>query len=275
MNKRSKENADNEHIEYKEIIKSINPSKRLGQNFLLDKNLAKMEANFGIDKKVIEIGPGLGILTKELCKKAKFVFAIEKDHRMFDILSKNIKCKNLKLVNKDFFDVDKKELKEFDIIISNIPYNLSSKIIMWLAENRMNALLCLQKEFVDHMLAKEGMHSYSRLSVVSTLNFKITKIVDVSQDSFYPKPKIKSSIVYIKSTPSELKSDELNIISLLMMHKKKRLKNALLDSASNLSISKERLRSIAEALPYKEERVFKLNPNKILEISRAILKEFN
>jgi len=264
---------DTEYEEYKVLIKSIRSSKRLGQNFLLDKKLAKEEANFAIDRNVIEIGPGFGILTRELCKKAKRVLAVEKDHRIFEILSSNLKCRNLRLINNDFFDLDKKELEGFDIMISNIPYNLSSKTIMWLAENKMNAVLCLQKEFVDHMLAKEGTHSYSRLSVVSSLNFKITKIFDVNKDSFYPKPKVMSSVVYIKPLESKLNKSELNIISLLMMHKKKRLKNALLDSAHALALPREKLKDISSKLPKSEERVFKMSPVELLEVSREILKQ--
>ncbi|MCL5433987.1 MAG: 16S rRNA (adenine(1518)-N(6)/adenine(1519)-N(6))-dimethyltransferase RsmA [Candidatus Marsarchaeota archaeon] len=260
---------------YKELLHSINPHKKLGQNFLINVNIAKEEANFAADKKVIEIGPGFGILTNELCKNASKVIAIEKDARLFDILSSNLKCKKLKLVNKDFFDVEKSILKDYDIVIANIPYNLSSKIILWLSKNSMPALLCLQKEFVEHMLAKHGMHNYSKLSVVSSLYFKITKVFDVPASSFYPKPKVDSSVVLIKPIENNIRDDEINVISLLMMHKKKSLRNALADSSSQLNKQKNELRGIADSLNEKDTKIFTMSPNKILAISKEILKQLN
>ncbi|MGC8679925.1 MAG: 16S rRNA (adenine(1518)-N(6)/adenine(1519)-N(6))-dimethyltransferase RsmA [Candidatus Micrarchaeia archaeon] len=268
---------DDQNLEYnyKEFIKTIRPYKKLSQNFLINENIAKGMSNFAIDKNVIEIGPGFGIITKELCKTASKVIAIEKDSRIFSILSSNLKCKNLELINKDFFDVEEDMLKGYDIIIANIPYSLSSKIIFWISRNHMPALLCLQKEFVEHMLAAPGTHNYSKLSVISSLHFKITEVFDVPAGSFYPKPKVDSSVVLIKPIDNIITENELNIISLLMMHKKKKLRNALVDSSSQLHKQKEELRLISDLLEEKDKRIFKMTPEEILNISKKIINLIN
>src|SRR5690349_21760406 len=124
------------------------PIKSLGQNFLKNRDVAIAEAAHSYEKVVLEIGPGYGILTKELCKHAKRVIAVEKDANLYRFLTNEIKSKKLKLINKDFFKASDEELEteKIDIVIANIPYNLSSKVVEWLFTNSKQAVLCLQKE---------------------------------------------------------------------------------------------------------------------------------
>ncbi len=249
-------------------------AKQLGQNFLVNPEIAKAEAVHGEGKNVLEIGPGYGILTKELCQIANSVVAVEKDSIIYSLLKREMKQKNLTLINKDFFETTDEELNvdKMHIMISNIPYNLSSKVIEWLANHKMEAVLCLQKEFVEHMLAKPNTRKYSKLSVVSSLLFSIKKIMAVSKGNFVPMPKVNSTVIYMKPKDAKISKEELRILSLLMEHKKKTLRNALIDSSSYLNIGKQQLAGMAEKLPEKEERVFKLPPEKIVEIAREIEK---
>ncbi len=250
----------------------IKPKKRFGQNFLTSKDIAMAEAEYGISKNVIEFGPGLGMLTNELCKVAKRVLAIERDESLCSALSANLDCENLKLLNKDFFEVDDKEFSGYDIMISNIPYNLSSKTILWLGNHDMPALLCLQKEFVDHMMAKPDTGNYSHLSVVSHLKFEIKDIMKVPASNFYPKPKVDSKIIYIKPKRTSISEKELDMLSLIMMHKKKTVRNAIMDSGKALGRTKERVAKMAENAPYHDKRVFKLSPEELLEIAGHLSK---
>lgn len=251
--------------------------KSLGQVFLINESVANAEAAHSYDKTVIEIGPGPGILTKALCINAKKVIAVEKDSRMCTILKHNVKSKRLKLINKDFFEAteDELELSSVDILISNIPYNLSSKVIDWLAKNRMQAVMCLQKEFVEHMLAVPDTRNYSRLSVTTSLMFKVTKIMNVSKGSFRPIPNVDSVVIYMKPKDVKIDKQALFIIGLIMQHKKKTVYNAILDSDSYLNIDRKELGSICKNLKHKTDRVFKLSPDTILEIAtelNALLK---
>ncbi|MGC8479716.1 MAG: 16S rRNA (adenine(1518)-N(6)/adenine(1519)-N(6))-dimethyltransferase RsmA [Candidatus Micrarchaeia archaeon] len=252
----------------------IKPNKKLGQNFLINKNVAFAEAAHGEDKVVLEIGPGRGILTEELCKVSKEVIAVEKDERLFNYLSSKLTYPNLKLINKDFFDCTDSEinLSNIEILISNIPYNLSSKVISWLYKNKIEAILCLQKEFVDHMLAVPNSPSYSKLSVMCHLSFKIVPMMKVSRKSFFPKPKVDSQIIYIKPNSNKPNNEEEEIITLIMQHKKKRLKNAIINSISKLNIEKSKLEHLFLNDSIFEERVFKIEPESILKISKTLIE---
>lgn len=249
-------------------------NKKLGQNFLINRDIAISEAAHAEDKTVLEIGPGRGMLTEELCNVATHVIAIEKDERLFNYLTSKLQYKNLTLLNKDFFSCTNSELMldKVDILISNIPYNLSSKVISWLHHNNIEAILCLQKEFVEHMLATSGSKNYSKLSVICALSFKIIEIMKVSKKSFIPKPKIDSQIIYLKPLASSITEAEDNMINFIMQHKKKLLKNAVLDSSKNLNISHEKLILFLNKTPLSSERVFMLSPAQILQVARELSK---
>lgn len=254
---------------YTNIIKSIRPNKRLGQNFLINRNVAIAEAEHCVGKNVIELGPGLGMLTKELCEVASHVTAIEIDTRLYEFLKHNLEFDNLDLIISDFFDADTSKIKA-DIMVSNVPYNLSSKILTWLSSRRMQAVLCLQKEFVERMLAKEGTREYSKLSVFSTLSFNATKIMNVPAGSFYPKPKVDSYLVYLKPKDQKISAKEMEILSLIMEHKNKKVRNAIEDSSKALGISKETARAKAKGIQNEESRVSKLGPMALLSVAKEL-----
>jgi len=249
------------------------PNKKLGQNFLISKRVAVAEAVHAYGKAVLEIGPGYGILTEELVKRAKHVIAIEKDHFLYSLLSTKLKRKNLELIEGDFLKVENSlKTDDIDIVISNIPYNLSSKVIAWLASNKKEALLCMQKEFIEHMLALSGSKKYSKLSVYAQLSFSMTKLMDVPRGNFRPMPKVDSALIYLKPKKREISEDELLVIGMLMQHKKKELKNAIVDSAKQLGLSKEEVAKLASMLANKEKRVFKMSPDELLSTASEIVK---
>jgi len=248
------------------------PKKSLGQNFLKNEEIAIAEAVHGEDKNVLELGPGYGILTKQLCKRAKKVVAVEKDGNLYRLLEMEVRSKKLTLINKDFFKATDEELgaKNTDIMISNVPYNLSSKVIDWLLDHSMQAVLCLQKEFVDHMRAECNNENYSRLSVMSSLCFSMTKIMDVSRGNFYPVPKVDSAVIYIKPKQFRPTEQEREKINLMMQHKNKQIRNALIDSHSYLKMEKSQIAERIKGIEGISERAYKLTPTQILDIARRV-----
>lgn len=246
------------------------PIKSLGQNFLVNKEVARIEAEHARGKKVLELGSGYGVLTGELCKRARRVVAVELDKNLFASLKGELKVKNLKLVNKDFFDASDAELElsDTDIMIANVPYKLSSKVIDFLLEHSLQAVLCLQKEFVQHMLAKPGTNNYSRLSVMFQLCFSSTKILDVSRGNFRPVPKVDSVVVYVKPKSSEVSAEEKALINALMQHKKKTVRNALMGSCRFLHLQPEHMAGVLGSTEHRESRVFKLAPEEILKVAK-------
>ena len=183
----------------------IIPKKSLGQNFLIDKNIIEKICNAGNLKKndnVLEIGPGTGNLTESILqKKPKKFYIIEKDERLVKNLSKRFKNK-LIIINKDILNYDLKLLSDRDLIIfGNLPYNISSQILINLINYSSSKfsfkklILMFQKEVADRILANDNSKNYGRLSIFSSWKLNIKKIMDISPSSFFPKPKVMSSLL--------------------------------------------------------------------------------
>ena len=175
------------------------PKKSLSQNFLIDKNISKKIVDQTVVKgnDILEIGPGYGFLTDRILEKnPKKVYLIEKDTNLKNILIKKYKNnKKVNIIGDDIFLTNLNEFKNL-IIISNLPYNISSKIILYLFTYKNNIkemIFMIQKEMslkFDYKLPK--MNKYKFLTrVVSSY----TRCFDVSSKVFFPKPKVKSSIV--------------------------------------------------------------------------------
>ena len=180
------------------------PKKSLGQNYLIDNNILKLISsaeNINADNDIMEIGPGTGNLTKYLSQLNfnKFV-AIEKDSYLYKKLI--IKFNKINLINEDFlrFNLKKIYLKNL-IIYGNLPYNISSQILIKLIKEYnenfkfKKLILMFQKELADRILAKHDTNEYGRISIISQWKMNIKKLKDVSPESFSPKPKVDSSIL--------------------------------------------------------------------------------
>ena len=183
----------------------IYAKKSLGQNFLSDRNIIKKIVNT-IDingKNILEIGPGTGSLTNEILnKKPKSLLVIEKDvslaKRLFSKFGKKV---NFKIFNEDVLDFNfEKNLKKNTIIFGNLPYNISSQILIKLIKikywppNFTDLILMFQREVAEKIIGK----SYGRLTISSNLKLKFIKKFDVSPNCFFPKPKIISSVLHLK-----------------------------------------------------------------------------
>lgn len=186
----------------------LHPIKGFGQNFLFDQNIIKKIAEVTdiTNKNVIEIGTGLGHLTKYLVTKAKKVVSVEIDKKLAAYLNQEFKdVSNLTIINYDFLQLDLNSLveNEFDweqevIVIANLPYYLTSPIILKLLENIQlfsAFVLMMQKEVAQRLNAPIGTKSYNNLSIMCQFYCSVSVKFDVKPQSFFPVPKVTSSVV--------------------------------------------------------------------------------
>ena len=183
----------------------IFPKKSLGQNFLVDKNILEKIVNVSPieDKTILEIGPGTGNLTSFILKKnPKKLFVIEKDNDLSKNLIENFKEK-LTIINDDILNIDENSLfSEKITVFGNLPYNISSEILIrWIINLKKNfwfnhLVLMFQKEVADRIIAKFNTSKYGRLSILSNWKLNIEKICNIGPSSFFPKPKVDSSLLY-------------------------------------------------------------------------------
>ena len=184
------------------------PKKSLGQNFLIDNNILDMIVELGEIKSndvVLEVGPGTGNLTEKILKKEpKKLIAVEKDKNLSTILKKKF-TNNVEVINDDILNYNQDIYYNKKIIIfGNLPYNISTQILTsWIKINNLNNfckkfILMFQKEVADRILAKFNSKNYGRLSIISSWKMDIEKIIDISPNSFFPRPKIKSTLLVFK-----------------------------------------------------------------------------
>ncbi len=184
------------------------PKKSLGQNFLVDDNILSMIANLGeINSRdiILEVGPGKGNLTEKILEKKPYkLVVIEKDKNLSIFLKKKFN-NDIDIINDDILKYNQETFYgEKIIIFGNLPYNISTQILTsWIKVNKLNQfckkfILMFQKEVADRILAKCNSKNYGRLSIISSWKMEIEKITDISPDSFFPIPKIKSSLLVFK-----------------------------------------------------------------------------
>ena len=263
----------------------IKLNKNLGQNYLIDKNKRDQIINFANLSKedtVLEIGTGIGTLTIELAKRAGKVIAIEQDSNIAEILSQRLedeKIDNVELINDDALKVD---FPEFNKIVSNLPYQISSPITFKFLNYEFDlAILMYQKEFARRMSGTVGSKDYSRLSAMLYFKCNVETLTDVSSESFIPKPKIDSTVVKLTPKENKISHDDFKIYSkftkALFQHRNKKIRNALIDSrhiVCNLDKKemKEKINNIEfeEINEYLTKRVIAIAPEEILFLSKEL-----
>ena len=240
----------------------IHPKKQLGQNFIVDPAFTEMIVNrAGIlpEDIILEIGAGLGALTIPLARRAKKVFAVEKDRQIIPILNMEVLVrglKNISIIEKDILSVDIKALVENMggkiVVMGNLPYNISSQILVQLIRSRegiSRAVLMFQKELAQRITAETGCKDYGRLTVMLRYCSDIKKLVDAKASLFFPKPKVDSQILEIKFKKEidHKAADEpflFKVIKAGFGNRRKTLKNAL--AASELNIDPDTAKGVLE-----------------------------
>ena len=244
----------------------ITANKKLGQNFLVDDNAIDAivnSSNITKEDLVIEIGPGLGTLTKPLLESAGKVICIELDDRMIKILEDRFKLyNNFELINNDVLKVDLNKLisehKNEEIkhakVVANLPYYITTPIIMKLLEERLDIesiTVMIQKEVADRLVASPGETNTGAITYAINYYTSPSRIYEVDKTSFIPAPEVNSTIIkldVLKEPSVKVENEELlfKVIKAAFMQKRKTLLNGL--SNSNLFGSKEEIEKMLTEL---------------------------
>lgn len=268
----------------------IKANKSLGQNFLIQEEVIEtIVESSQIEKEdlVIEIGPGLGTLTKYLLEKAKKVICIELDNKMIKILEDRfILYRNFELLNQDILKVDlkkiiEKEKEETTIksvrVVANLPYYITTPIIMKLLEEELplqSITVMIQKEVADRLIATPGEKETGSITYSVYYYAQAQGILEVPNHSFIPEPEVTSKVIRLdirKEPPVKVEKKELmfKIIKCAFMQRRKTLLNALVNT--NVFTSKEEGTQILEKLGMdKNIRPEKLNLEDYAKIANFI-----
>ena len=269
----------------------IKANKSLGQNFLINQNVVDRiveSSNISKEDLVIEIGPGLGTLTKELLEKAGKVISIELDKKMIKILQDRFSLyDNFEIIHEDVLKVrlnkiikEEKEKNGFKTakIVANLPYYITTPIIMKLLEDRLDLesiTVMVQKEVADRLIAIPGEKETGAITYSVYYYATAEGILEVPNDSFIPEPELNSNVIKLtirKETPVEVKSRGVmfKIIKSAFMQRRKTLLNALTNT--KVFMSKEEGVGILKDLNLDENvRAENLSLEDFAEITNRIL----
>lgn len=190
------------------------PKKNFGQNFLTDQIiLGRIIDALSLNKhdEVLEIGCGKGALTERILAKEVNLRGVEIDRDLIEELNLiKLKNKNLDVLNEDILKINLKDISESKLrIVGNLPYNISSKIMLWSIKNKdmiEDVHFMLQKEFAERLISSPNKKSYGRLSILAQLFFNVEELFDVPSESFFPEPKVDS--LFLRLKPKENKDLE-------------------------------------------------------------------
>jgi 16S rRNA (adenine1518-N6/adenine1519-N6)-dimethyltransferase len=248
------------------IERNVRPRKSKGQNFLTDDRVALRHIGFADierDDTVLEVGPGLGMLTEKLIDVCNNVTAIELDEKLADHIEETFKDK-VKLIRGDALDT---EWPHFDRFVSNLPYSISTPAIFkLLSYDFKKAVVMVQKEFAERMTAKRGEVDYSRLTVNIYYRAECRILENVPASRFKPRPKVDSALVEIvpRPAPFKVKNEEIffKVVDAGFIHRRKKIRSAL--RTEGIMIPED------AGVPYLDDRMEILSPEEIGELSDAI-----
>ena len=266
--------------------------KRLGQNFIIDKNLTKfitdklLVKNENKNNLILEIGPGLGALTDNLIKSkdTNNIVSIEYDNKFFNFLKKKYSnFNNIKFINNDILNVDISKIVENCnyVVISSLPYYLATPIISKLLNYEKlpeTMVLLVQEEIANRLISKPNCKDYGKISVKLQLLFSIKKIKKIPPDVFYPKPLVQSSIIICNKknniSISEKEKNTLgNLLNILFSNRRKKITTSIkkfLDANTSANINKN-YESILNLCNIEQNfRPENITPEKYLKLVKSI-----
>ena len=243
------------------------PKKSKGQNFLTDERVAQRHIDYACIEKgdrVLEVGPGLGILTDILVERSDDVTCIELDQILADYIEKTYGDR-IRLIRGDAMKVD---FPEFDRFVSNLPYSISTPVIFKLLEYKFKkAVVMVQKEFAERMVADVGLPDYSRLTVNMYYRADCRILETVPASRFKPRPKVDSALVEIVPRPSPFKVlDEgtfFKVTEIAFNHRRKKIGTSLRSAGL---IPKD------ADIPFLDDRIETLAPEEIGQLSDAVYR---
>ncbi|MFV0304739.1 MAG: 16S rRNA (adenine(1518)-N(6)/adenine(1519)-N(6))-dimethyltransferase RsmA [Moheibacter sp.] len=222
----------------------VKAKKHLGQHFLTDENIAKQivdSLSWKDYEKVVEIGPGMGVLTQYVLRDSRAISVVEIDSESVAYLKK--KYPHLSVFEEDFLkmNLSEKFTQNPIAILGNFPYNISSQIVFKILENKTQIpemVGMFQKEVAERICTKEGSKIYGILSVLTQAYYKAEYLFTVSENVFSPPPKVKSGVIRLTRYREHLEIDEklfFQLVKTAFNQRRKTLRNAL--KSLNLSLN--------------------------------------
>jgi len=247
----------------------IRPSKGLGQHFLLDERVAARQVGHGGVRSgdtVLEIGPGLGILTGHLAAAARRVVAVEADRRLAKGLTGT--WPNVEVIRGDALTVD---LPRFDVAVANLPFQISSPITFRILDLPFRrASLMYQEEFARRLVATAGTEDYSRLSVKAYCRSRAAVVERVPPSAFWPPPKVHSAVAVLepRAWPFPVRDPRLfdGMVDVLFQHRRKKIGTTMEAAWRELGLP----RAPGRDLPERDRRVEELSPEALGRLADSL-----
>ena len=235
----------------------LKPTKKLGQNFVTDQNTVEKivrTSKVSKDSIVLEVGPGLGSLTLALLATGAKVFAVEIDQRLAELLPITAKAKGfsgdqLEVINKDALEITNSDVKNPNILVANLPYNVSVPVIIHILEtfpSIENYLVMVQSEVADRLAASPGSRTYGSPSVKLQWYGEVSKAGSVSRSVFWPVPNVDSDLVQItrkKDVDQSIRKELFAVVDAAFSQRRKMLRSAL----SSMCAGSEKASEILES----------------------------
>lgn len=259
------ENLCDIHV-VKDILKKygFNFSKSLGQNFIINPTVCPRMAQSCSDSGgsgVLEVGPGIGVLTSELAKRFKKVVSVEIDKKLIPILKETVgEYPNIKIINQDILKLDLEKLLQDEFsdckqvnICANLPYYITSEIIMYLLESNpgfSSLTVMVQKEAAERICALPGTRNSGAISLAVRYYGYPQVLFNVGRGSFVPTPNVDSSVIKINmsNTNAQKVNNKKMFFKVVRAAFSQRRKNILNSIGAGLKISKENLKSVLEKI---------------------------
>lgn len=259
-------------------------SKALGQNFLINPDVCpQMAESLSADENtgVLEVGPGIGVLTKELCRVAGKVVSVELDKRLFPVLDETLaEFDNLEIINADVMKIDLNKLIEEKFsgcssvkVCANLPYYITSPVIMTLLESKLpvdEIVVMVQKEAGERLCAEVGSRMAGAVTVAVNYYADSEILFDVNRDSFMPSPKVDSVVIRLavrKNSKFEV-SNEKKFFSLVKCAFSQRRKTALNSISNTMGVPKDKISAVFTELGLDTNiRTEKLTMNDFINIA--------
>ncbi|MEM3770218.1 MAG: 16S rRNA (adenine(1518)-N(6)/adenine(1519)-N(6))-dimethyltransferase RsmA [Candidatus Bathyarchaeia archaeon] len=255
----------------------IFPKKRLGQHFMVEPLIFQLLADYVSlcqNDIVLDVGAGLGFLTRFLAERCGRVLAVELDNRLVKVLREQLKgLPNVKVIEGDVLKIS---LQEFNKVVSIPPYGISSTLVQWLFSKKLDcAVMIFQKEFAKRLVASIGNDDYCWLTVLAYYHFGVELLDDVPESFFYPQPEIDSVIVRLKpksQPPFRLRDEALftRLVQALFTQRNRKVRNAIKPFMMKERKVSEEATKVADSLPFHDRRVRELAPEDFGELANAL-----
>jgi len=226
---------------------------------------------------VLDIGAGLGFLTRFLADKCKSVLAVESDSGLVRGLREQLKdAPNVKIVEGNVLKV---QVSQFNKVVSIPPYHISSALLLWLFNRNFDrAVLIFQKEFANRLVASVGSEDYGWLTVFAYYHVELELLDEVPKWMFYPRPEVDSIIACLKPkkpSPFSLRNEALfkQLVQALFTQRNRKIRNAVLPFIKSIHTTiAENVVELADSLPFHDKRVRELAPEDFGALANALTK---